>query len=203
MDCGKILLLDLSWLSSEARDIFGRLMLALLHLAAVCRRSHEANHSRPFHIYCDAAHRFVTDVMEDLMVEARRSNVSLTLAHQYMHQFSTRKADALSIAGSTIIFRVDRNDAQHLCKDLQGKVEEDDLITLEVGQAVARLGGNVVRLKTLPPLEIPRENCRDLIVQQCHERYYRPFAGESTPSRTPRKLPQGAAQERDEEDKRP
>ena len=175
MDCGKILLLDLSWLSSEARDIFGRLMLTLLHLTAVGRRSHEANYSRPFHIYCDAAHRFVTDIMEDLMAETRRSNVSLTLAHQYMRQFSTRKADALSSAGSTIIFRVDSNDAQHLRKDLQGKVELDELITLEVGQAVARIGSEVVRVRTLPPLVIPPVSCRDLIVQQSHERYYRPM----------------------------
>jgi hypothetical protein len=175
MDCGKILLLDLSWLSPEARDIFGRLMLTLLHLAAVGRRSHEANYSRPFHIYCDSAYRFVTDVMEDLMAETRRSNVSLTLAHQYMRQFSTRKADALSIAGSTVIFRVDSNDAQHLRKDLQGKVDLDELITLEVGQAVARIGSEVVRVRTLPPLVIPPGSCRDLIVQQSHERYYRPM----------------------------
>jgi hypothetical protein len=74
-----------------------------------------------------------------------------------------------------MIFNVNALDAQHLIRGLRGLVEVDDLIALEVGQAVARIGTHVVRLRTLDPLKAPEVNYRDLIVQRCRERYCRPM----------------------------
>ncbi len=118
----------------------------------------------------------MTDAMEDLIAETRKFDVSLTVAHQYMSQFTTRKSDALSSVGSTIVFNVDTKDAQHLRKDLRGLVEVEDLITLDIGQAIARIGTHVVRLATHPPLDIQEENCRDLIIARSHAKYCRPAA---------------------------
>jgi len=174
MDSGKILLVDLSKVGPEVREILGCFVLSLLHLTALSRGTGPDDSRRPFHIYCDEAHRFMTDSMEDMIAETRKFNVSLTLAHQYMSQFNTRKSDALSSVGSTIIFNVDTKDAQHLRKDLQGLVDLENLITLEVGQAIARIGTRVVRLGTVPPLAIPADNCRDLIITQSHAKYCRP-----------------------------
>ena len=174
MDSGKILLIDLSAIGTEVREILGCFILSLLHLTALGRNSLSGEEQRPFHIYCDEAHRFVTDALEDLISETRKFKVSLTLAHQYMDQFTTRKTGALSSVGSTIIFRVDTKDAQHLRKDLQGKVELDDLITLQVGEAIARIGNEVVRVKTRYPLDIRKKHCRDMIIAQSYARYYRP-----------------------------
>ncbi len=175
MEGGQVLLVDLSKVGTEAREILGCLVLSLLHLAALGRRIVEGSSLRPFHVYCDEAHRFMTDAMEDFMAETRRSEVSLILSNQHMSQFSACKADVLSSVGSKVMFRVNSNDAQHLRKDLQGKVAVDDLVALDVGYAIARIANEVVLLRTLPPRDIPRDNCRDLIVQQSHERYYRPI----------------------------
>ena len=49
-----------------------------------------------------------------------------------------------------------------------------DLITLEVGRAVARIGTHVVRLSTCMPLDLPENNFRDMIVDQSHAKYCRP-----------------------------
>ncbi len=173
MDSGKILLVNLANIGSEIREILGCFILSLLHLTALGRSGAATESHRPFHIYCDEAHRFITDAMEDLIAETRKFNVSLTLAHQYMSQFNTRKTDALSSVGSTIIFNVDTKDAQHLRKDLQGMVELDDLIKLEVGQAIARIGNNIVRFRTLKPLGIPAKNSRHVIVGHCRSHYCR------------------------------
>ena len=151
-------------------------MLSLLHLTALGRESVPTSQRRPFHIYCDEAHRFMTDAMEDLIAETRKFDVSLTVAHQYMSQFATRKSDALSSVGSTIIFNLDTKDAQHIRKDLRGLVDLEDLITLEVGQAIARIGTDVVRLTAHRPLTIPEENCRDLIIAQSRAKYCQPAA---------------------------
>ncbi|MCX5674653.1 MAG: type IV secretion system DNA-binding domain-containing protein [Planctomycetota bacterium] len=176
MDSGRILLVNLANMGSEVLEILGCFMLSLLHITALGRGMSPAESHRPFHIYCDEAHRFLTDAVEDLIAETRKFNVSLTLAHQFMSQFNTRQGDALSSVGSTIIFNVDTKDARHLVKDLQDKVELSDLITLDVGQAIARIGNHVVRVKTHHPLNVPQKHCADLIIRQSHERYYRPAA---------------------------
>ncbi|UCG88407.1 MAG: ATP-binding protein [Gemmatimonadota bacterium] len=174
MDSGGILLVDLSGVGYEIREILGCFLLSLLHLTALSRGSVPTDAHRPFHVYCDEAHRFMTEPMEDIIAETRKFNVSLTLAHQYLSQFNKAKTDALSSVGSTIIFNVDTRDAQYLKKDLQGLVDVNDLITQDVGHAIARIATHVVRLETQRPLDIPKENCREFIVERSRARYCRP-----------------------------
>jgi len=172
MDDGKILLIDLSNVGPEVREILGCFMLSLMHLTALGRGSGDEDR-RPFHIYVDEAHRFMTDALEDLIAETRKFDVSLTLAHQYMSQFESRKIGALSSVGTTIIFRIDTRDAGYLRKDLQDLVEVEDLITLDVGEAIARIGNEVVHLRTPPPREVREDGSRERILAASHERYYR------------------------------
>jgi hypothetical protein len=176
MEEGGIVLVDLSQVSAQVCELLGCFMLELLRLTALTRDGLEPGSLRPFHIYCDEAHRFLTDAMEGLIAETRKFNVSLTLAHQYMSQFNTKQADALASVGSSIIFNVDTKDAQFLRKDLQNLVEVDDLITQEVGHTIARIGTEVVRVRTHDALKIPKNNCRDLIIANSHRKYYRPIA---------------------------
>jgi hypothetical protein len=182
MDSGKILLVDLSTVGSEVRNMLGCFILSLLHLAALARNSSPGAVHQPFHIYCDEAHRFLTDAMEDLISGTRMFRVSLTLAHQYMSQFSARTTDALSGVGSTIMFRVNRNDAEHLQKELQGEVSLKDLSTLEFGQGIARIGNCISRVRTYPPLAAGQATHGDDIVRYSRVRYYRPVREMSAPA---------------------
>jgi hypothetical protein len=174
MDRGMILFANLSTVGPLIREILGCFMLSLFHLAAVSRSDTPIKKRKQFHIYCDEAHRFVTDALEDLIVETRKYSVSLILAHQYMSQFGQRKTDAISSVGSTIIFNVDRKDAQFFKKDLRDLVKVDDLISLGVGEAIARIGTDIVRVKTAEPYKIKAKNFRDRIIEQSRRRYYRP-----------------------------
>jgi len=73
-----------------------------------------------------------------------------------------------------VIFRADAADAQHLTKGLQGLIEVDDLITMETGQAIARIDTDVVRFRGLKP-RTPRDLRRaEAIISESHRRYYRP-----------------------------
>lgn len=172
MEKGQVLLVNLSTIGSQVREVLGCFLLELMRLTAISRNSAEHESLLPFHVYCDEAQMFITDALEDLIAQTRKFNVSLTLAHQYMSQFNTRKTDALSGVGSTIIFQVDRNDAQYLTKDLLGEAEVDDLRRLEVGEAITRIGNHVVRVRTDPPLEIRTGHSRDQIIARSRERYY-------------------------------
>jgi len=169
MDTGQALLVDLSTVGLEAREILGSFLLSMAHTVALGRSALPTSQRHPFHIYCDEAHRFVSKDLEDLLVETRKFGVDLTLAHQYLRQFDAGERGALATVGATVIFNVDARDGRVLLKDLRGEVDVDDLIVLEVGEAVARIGTEIVRLKTFPPLDMPAQNYRDRVIHKSHE----------------------------------
>jgi len=176
MDDGSIFLGNLSKIGTEVREILGGFMLAVMHMTALGRSDVPAAMRKPFHIYLDEAHRFVTDSMEDIIAETRKYGVSMTLAHQYLRQFTKTKVDALSSVGTTIVFNVDTADAAHLSRNFRNMVTVDDIVNLEVGQAIVRCGTNIARIKTLPPLDIPQKNFRDQIIARSRRDYCMPAA---------------------------
>lgn len=174
IDDGMILLVNLSHVGSEVREILGCLLLSLLHETALSRSDTPIADRRAYHLYCDEAHRFMTDSLEDLIAETGKYGVTLTLAHQFMGQFTRAKLGALSSVGSTIIFNVNTDDGRELIRELRGLVEVDDLINLKLGQAIARIGTDVVRIQTPLPRAIPCPSRRDEIIAESHRRYYKP-----------------------------
>jgi hypothetical protein len=175
MDQGGILLVNLSNMGVTVRQVLGCFILSNLHLSALSRSDIPIDDRKQFHIHCDEAHNFLTDSLENLIAETRKYRVSLAIAHQYLSQFnSKKKRDALSTAASSIIFKVDKRDADYLAKDLQGKVKAEDLVSLGIGEAFARIGTDIVKIKTRPPLEIPDIHFRDRIIENSRRKYCRP-----------------------------
>jgi len=174
MDSGKILLIDLSGIGSDLRELLGSLILSFLHITALSRSDILIDQRKQFHVYCDEAHRFLTSTFEDMIAETRKFAVSMTLAHQYLRQFDRDMRDAILTAGSTIIFNVDMNDARYLAKDLQDLVKPEDMATFEVGDAIARIGTNIVKITTKEQVELPSENYCQKIIEESHRKYYKP-----------------------------
>lgn len=174
MDSGKILLVNLSTIGPEEREILGCFILSLLHLTALGRSDILIDDRKQFHIHVDEAHRFITEALEDLIFEARKFGVSLNLTHQHLSQFDARKIGALSSVGTTLIMNVDAKDARHLIKDLQDRVTEKDIITLEKGHGIARIGTDIVRFETPGKLEIPQQHNKEAILTNSFRYYYRP-----------------------------
>jgi hypothetical protein len=175
MDEGKILLINLSNMDTNVKQVLGSFILSLFHLNALSRSNLPLEDRRQFHIHCDEAHQFQTDTFESLIAETRKYAVSLTLAHQYLSQFGKKKTDALSTVGSSIIFNVDKRDAEYLIKDLQGKVKVEELVSLGKGEAIARIGSEIVRIKTRPPLNPLTPNHKDRIINESRSKYYKPI----------------------------
>lgn len=174
MDQGQVLIVNLSSVGSQVRDILGCLMLSMLYLTALSRSGVPAHQRRAAHVYCDEAHRFTTDALEDFLAQMRKYNVSLNLANQYMRQFDATKRGALASVNSTIIFNVDMEDARHFRKSLRGLVRAGELIDLEPWQAVARIDTHVVRFRTLPPPPPLVPDPTQAVIQHSRERYYSP-----------------------------
>jgi hypothetical protein len=173
MDQGRILLVNLATVGSQVRSILGCLILSVFRQETLRRSKIPPDRRREFHIYIDEAHRFMTDALDDVIAEARKYRVSLTLAHQHLSQFGIKKTDALAGVGSTVIFNVDR-DARSLAKILLGKVRSKDLMTLEDYQAIARIGQHVVRIRTYRPPDIAGTGIRDAIIARSRSLYCQP-----------------------------
>ena len=175
MDDGMIFLANLSSnLGMEVRGIIGGFILATMHMTALSRSDIPREKRRPFHIYLDEAHRFVTDSLEEIIAETRKYGVSLTLAHQYLRQFDVKKVDALGSVGTTIVFNVDTRDANYLSKDFQKKAKDKDFIDLGIGEAIVRCGTEVVKIKTLGPLKAPEKNFKAQIIAESRRKYCKP-----------------------------
>lgn len=178
MDEGRVLLVDLSGLGGDVRDTLGSFMLALIHLTTLERLDESKSPPKPFHVYCDEAHYFVTESLNEIIAETRKFGVSLTLAHQFMSQFPSGTS-ALSSVGSAAIFGVNETDAEHLRKDFMGRVATKDLVGQGVGRAIARIGTKrgteIVRLQTLEPLKRRPDSCRNEIIAYSREHYYEPI----------------------------
>ena len=110
-----------------------------------------------------------------MIAENRKFAVSLTLAHQYLEQFNKATRDAILTAGSTVVFNVDLNDAHYLVKDLRNLVEPDDIANFGIGEAVARIGTDIVKIRTKDKLPVPETNCRQQIIDHSHQYYYKPI----------------------------
>jgi hypothetical protein len=174
MGKGMILLVNLSTVGSEVREILGCFILSLFHLTALGRSDTTINQRKQFHIYADEAHRFISEALEDLIAETRKFAVSLNIAHHYFSQFGNKKVDALSNVGTTIIMNVDGKDARFITKDLRNLVQAEDLMELEVGKAIARIGTEIVRVKLNGPLATPERHFKETIIQNSLKLYYRP-----------------------------
>jgi len=175
IDEGMIFLADLSSnLGTEVRDILGGFILAIIHATALGRSDTMPENRKDFYVYLDEAHRFVTDCLEDMLVEARKFGVSMTLAHQYMRQFTRDQADALASTGSTVAFNVSRQDAEYLSKQFQKLAKPDDFSALDLREALIRIGTVMTKIRTLDRPMTPDVDSKDEIIEQSRHKYCLP-----------------------------
>ncbi|MBT62932.1 MAG: hypothetical protein CML13_06935 [Puniceicoccaceae bacterium] len=175
MDGGKILLVDLSTVGEETRRILGSFLLTQHMITAFGRSTIPYAERRPFGIYIDECHLFTSiDAIENLITQARKFRIRLTIANQFLRQFGrVSQIDALSTVGSTILGRLDKNDASYFAKDFQGKVKPEDIVSLEPYRMFARLDTSICKIATHP---LPEPVRRDItsIIESSYKQYYRP-----------------------------
>jgi hypothetical protein len=174
MDQGLVFLADLSKLGSELREVLGSFLLTLLHQTALSRENIPPDCRKLFSVFIDEVHRFTTTAIEDIVNETRKYGVTLTVAFQQVGQLPAETMDALASANVQSIFRLDSTDARRMTNSFRDRVRPEDITSLNKGEAIARIGSEVVRIKTLGRLEPSPNNSRDRIIAESRQRYYRP-----------------------------
>jgi len=175
---GKVLYVDLSGLSEEARLLLGQMLLSKFGIELL-RRERGASR-RPFYLYADEFQTFggqAPGTWRELLSRGRKYGLGLTLANQYPAQLPLSLQDEIfGNVASLVSFTLGAKDAQVVRRELlvrnmrpDGEVviepiEASELLELRRGEAIARLaGGKAIRVRTPPPAKLDTRGVEALI----------------------------------------
>lgn len=129
----KILFINLckGRLGEENSSFLGSMFITKIKQAGMARASIPEDKRVDFYLYVDEFHNLVTETFENILSEARKYNINLTVAHQYVQQLIPRvQAAVLGNVGSIIIFRVGGEDAVKLEPEMAPIFQVKDMINL-------------------------------------------------------------------------
>lgn len=186
MDEGKIILCRLSHgaIGEENAYLLGTLLVSKFHQVAMSRQDIAEGERRPFYLYIDEFHHFVTESMASILSGARKYRLGLVLAHQDLRQLQSRSADVtasvITNPCTRVCFRVGDEDARLLAKGFSG-FNADDLQNLGVGEAICRVERAEfdfnLRTPLLPSVDPALAQSRkDRVVARTREQYGTPRA---------------------------
>jgi len=133
LDEGKIVIANLSKgaIGEDVSALLGSMLVTAIQLAALHRAKQPEHTRRPFYLYVDECHSFLTDSFADILAESRKYGLGLFLANQYIEQLKDEiRAAIFGNVGTVISFRVGANDAAYLAKEFHPVFNETDLVNL-------------------------------------------------------------------------
>jgi hypothetical protein len=135
MDGEKILLMKVSkgLLGQENSALLGSMIITKIYQAAMARADMREEDRKDFYFYVDEFQNFATDTFAEILSEARKYRLCLTIAHQYVGQLDevVRKT-VFGNVGSMISFRVGAEDAAILADEYTPIFGVRDIINLGV-----------------------------------------------------------------------
>ncbi len=133
MNNQKIVLINLSKgrLGEENSSFFGSMFLTKIKQAGMARARISEKKRTDFYLYIDEFQNVVTETFENILSEARKYGISLTIAHQYMGQLLPKVLSAvLGNTGTIVCFRVGGADAVILEDEFAPIFKVKDMINL-------------------------------------------------------------------------
>lgn len=187
MNTGKIFLVNVSKgrIGEDNASLLGAMIITKIQLAAMERVRILEEERIDFFLYVDEFQNFATDSFANILSEARKYRLNLTVGHQYIGQLvtdsSTKVRDAVfGNVGTMIMFRVGAADAEFLEKEFTPEFTVQDMVNLPNRSIYVKLMANGVTSRpfsatTLPPFKgsespAPLEE----IIETTRRRYARP-----------------------------
>jgi hypothetical protein len=110
MDNGDILLVDLSSRNTRFSREHARLVGSLMVNDMLLKARRRAEGSQPFHLYIDECYRYLNEDIEDILFQARKFGLHLTLSHQDLSQLGppdgSIRGAVMGGAQTKIVFRI-------------------------------------------------------------------------------------------------
>ncbi|KKQ53259.1 MAG: hypothetical protein US72_C0002G0049 [Microgenomates group bacterium GW2011_GWC1_38_12] len=185
MDDKKILIINLSKgrVGEQNASLLGGMIITKIYLSAMSRANASEEELRRlpyFYFFVDEFQSFVNDSFADILSEARKYKLSLTIAHQYVEQMpETVRSAVFGNVGTTICFRVGPFDATLLEEMFSPTFMKEDLVNLGFAQiyltmSIDGVGSPPFSAVTLPPIATAEESYKPRIVEFSRAAYAMP-----------------------------
>jgi tRNA isopentenyl-2-thiomethyl-A-37 hydroxylase MiaE len=187
MDKRKILIVNLSKgrLGEGNANLIGSMLITKIYLAAMSRADvgpEVVKSLPPFYLYVDEFQSFANESFADILSEARKYKLSLTIAHQYIEQMSDEvRAAVFGNVGTMISFRVGSYDAEVLEKEFAPAFTAEDIVNLGFAQIYLKLmikgvGSPPFSATTINRPAAPPKSYTAEVIAASHEQFGRPRA---------------------------
>jgi len=163
MDEKKIMIINLSKgrVGEGNANLLGSMLITKIYLAAMSRadKSEAELHKLPnFYLYVDEFQSFANKSFADILSEARKYKLNLTITHQYIEQMEEEVRDAVfGNVGTMVTFRVGAFDAEVLEKEFAPQFTAEDLVNLGIYQIYLKL-----MIDGMPSKPFSAVTCRQL-----------------------------------------
>ena len=185
MDKKKIVIINLSKgrIGEGNALLLGSMLITKLYLSAMSRADltdGQLQKEPNFYLFVDEFQSFANESFADILSEARKYKLNLTIAHQYIEQMPEEVRSAVfGNVGTMITFRVGAYDAEVLEKEFAPKFYSDDLVNLGFTQIYLKLMIDGVSSQpfsavTLPPIKLPDVSHKDVVIRKSRELYTKP-----------------------------
>ncbi|MCB0354979.1 MAG: type IV secretory system conjugative DNA transfer family protein [Bdellovibrionales bacterium] len=135
MDTRKILLMKVSKgiLGDDNASLLGAMVVSKVYQAAMSRADIPEEQRENFYFYVDEFHNFATSSFDEILSEARKYGLNLTIANQFLGQLPEDvKKNVFGNIGSILAFRVGAEDASYLANEFSPRFGSIDLLNLNV-----------------------------------------------------------------------
>jgi len=154
MDEGKILIINLAKgkIGEENSSFLGLLLVPRVLMAAMSRQDIPEEQRKDFYLYVDEFQNFATPDFAQILSEARKYHLNLTVANQFIGQIEEEVKNAIfGNTGTIISFRVGVTDANYLAREFQPVFNEEDLINIERFHACVK---TIINGEPVPPFSM-------------------------------------------------
>lgn len=182
MDEKKILIVNLSKgrVGEGNARLLGSMLVTKIYLAAMSRADESAatmTQLPPFYLFVDEFQSFADKSFADILSEARKYKLALTMAHQYIEQMEEEVRDAVfGNVGTMVTFRVGAYDADILEKEFAPVFTAEDMVNLGLRQIYLKLMIDSVTSQpfsatTMAPIPLPAITYVDEVVGHSRKTY--------------------------------
>jgi energy-coupling factor transporter ATP-binding protein EcfA2 len=185
MDNGKIFIINLSKgrIGEANANLLGGMLITKIYLAALSRADTPDRILRTmpnFYLFVDEFQSFANESFADILSEARKYKLNLTIAHQYIEQMEEEvRAAVFGNVGTMIVFRVGAFDAEVLEKEFMPQFTAEDLVNLGIFQTYLKLmidgiSSQPFSATTLPPIAKPESSSMQSVIEMSRKQYAHP-----------------------------
>jgi hypothetical protein len=186
MDDQKVLLVNLSKgkIGDSNAELLGLIFVNKISMAALGRADIPRPERKRFYLYVDEFQNFVTDAFATILSEARKYELALVMAHQYIGQLvgktsaygegGTKMRDAVfGNVGTIMSFKIGAEDAEYMAKEFAPVLSEQDVIGIPNFNCYCKLNINNVQSRPFSLTTIWDESDRNEELSKLIKEYSR------------------------------